>query len=488
VINNCAGMAILILMLTACKKDFIKSEAQQIGYQQPKILNEKEKKVVAKFEHAYLVLQGLFSQKPEIRKEFNAFIAAKLAKSGTDEELTFNEIFKANRLNLPGVSPSFLQRFRDEFVKVFISGNYPNSNKFASHSFKSMEDVAAYYDIKSTIIRTATSTGGENTGYNEEPITYEIYFPYSENWNPNDVINYTLTYHPLTNVEWNYGMFYDAAGNPLYEVTVDDEYAYSTPTYIITYDDGLKVSDFDNGNMPIEATTYVIGLTDDEYNPIKIQNSEVLPNPSPCNTELKVKDGRWTLLRNGYGIFEGKIEFAVAITKNVSEVSIPNQNPQSNPIIQSNRSAHGWGYLKIKRSKVKKMQRDINEYVSFGLNISPWCSGQPDKMMFLYEYDKPNIFSSNSLQWSNLLTAGVGLVSDSATRSTLSSLVSSGIAPLVKNLLEGTANSKIEHYSIIGSNAVSANQRQSSNATTPSLLNGYRPYGMNSVMVTLVIE
>lgn len=63
VINNCAGMAILILMLTACKKDFIKSEAQQIGYQQPKILNEKEKKVVAKFEYAYLVLQGLFSQK-----------------------------------------------------------------------------------------------------------------------------------------------------------------------------------------------------------------------------------------------------------------------------------------------------------------------------------------------------------------------------------------------------------------------------------------
>jgi len=58
----------------------------------------------------------------------------------------------------------------------------------------------------------------------------------------------------------------------------------------------------------------------------------------------------------------------------------------------------------------------------------------------------------------------------------------------VKNLLEGTANSKIEHYSIIGSNAVSANQRQPSNATTPSLLNGYRPYGMNSVMVTLVIE
>ena len=476
------------VMFTSCKKHFNKLTIEEKQQEPPKILNQKEKETVAKFEHASLVLQGLFSADPILRKEFNGFIAAKLRKSGTDEELTFKEIFEAKPLNLSGVKKDFLSRFRDAFAGTFISGKYPNSHKYTTTSFKTVEDVAKYYDVK-TIIATAIGfTSTQNNYYDEQVIPYEIYFPYSENWDVQAAVNYAITYHPLTNVEWNYGMFYDLYGNPLYEVTVDDDYAYGTPTYIITYDDGLKVADFDNGNVPIESANYVVGLTDDEYNPIIIQNLTINPNPSPCTKELRVKDGRWTLLRNGYGLFEGKIEYAVAVTINVSEVSVPNQNPQSNPIIQTNRSAHAFGYQKIKRKKVKDMRRDVLQFVSFGLNVSPWCAEQPDKMIFLYEYDKPNIFSSNALEWSNLLTAGVGLIGDSATRSTLSSFVSAGVAPLVKNLLEGTANSRIEHYSIIGSNAVWANQRVPTNGANPSLLNGFRPYGKNEVMVTLVID
>ena len=231
-----------------------------------------------------------------------------------------------------------------------------------------------------------------------------------------------------------------------------------------------------------------MSLTDDEYNPVTLESSEITPNPSPCRKELGVKDGRWTLLRNGYGLFEGKIEYAVAVTKNVSEVTVPNQNPQSNPIILTERSAHAWGYTKIKRNKVKEMKRNSNSYISFGLNVSPWCEGQPDKMIFLYEYDRPNIFSENALEWSNLFTAGVGLIGDDATRATVSSIMSAGIAPLVKSLLEGTAKSRIEHYSIIGSNAVWTNQKVPTNRSNPTLLNGFRPYGTNDVMATFVID
>jgi hypothetical protein len=321
----------------------------------------------------------------------------------------------------------------------------------------------------------------------ENGVPYEIYFPYSENWDVQADISYAVSYHPLTNVEWNYGMFYDQMGKPLYEVTVDDEFAFNNPTYIITYDDGLKLEDFNNGQKPIQATSYRVSLTDDEYNPVALE-SEITPNPSPCTQELRVKDGRWTLLRNGYGLFEGKIEYAVSVTKNVTEVSVPNQNPQSNPIIKTDRTGHAWGYQKIKRSRVKKMQKSTSEFISFGLNVSPWCAGQPDKMIFLYEYDRPNIFSENALEWSNLLTAAAGLIGDDATRAAVSSLMSAGLAPLVKALLEGTAKSRIEHYSIIGSNAVWTNQRIPTNGTNPSLLNGYRPYGTNSVMATLVID
>lgn len=452
-----------------------------------KILNQKENETVVKFEHASLVLQGLFSSNSSIRKEFNGFIAAKLAKSGTDEELTFKEIFDPKLVKLNGVKSDFLYRFRDAFASTFISGDYPKNHKYANIKFNTVDDVARYYEVKIQPTMSSLSTQSHNNS-NGDGIPYEIYFPYSENWDLQSEINYAVTYHPLTNVEWNYGMFYDPMGNPLYEVTVDDEYAYSNPTYIITYDDGLKLEDFNNVLQPIEATIYSVSVTSDEYFPQVLKNAANIPNPSPCTKELRVKDGRWTLLRNGYGIFEGKIEFAVSMTINVSEVSIPSQNPQSNPIIQTNKSGHAFGYQKIKRRKIKKMQKNLNEFVSFGLNVSPWCAEQPDKMLFLYEYDKPNIFSQNSLEWSNLLTAGAGLIGDSSTRASISSFVSSGLAPIVKNLLEGSAQSRIEHYSILGSNAVWGNQGVPTNGANPSLLNNYRPYGKNEVMVTLVID
>jgi hypothetical protein len=60
--------------------------------------------------------------------------------------------------------------------------------------------------------------------------------------------------------------------------------------------------------------------------------------------------------------------------------------------------------------------------------------------------------------------------------------------PLVKVLLEGTADSRIEHYGVIGSNAVWAGLRVPTNGMDPSLLNGFRPYGKNPVMVSLVID
>ncbi len=350
-----------------------------------------------------------------------------------------------------------------------------------------MDDVAAYFGIKSASITNAITL--QDATLDDQTIPYELYFPYSENFDPVAEISYAVTYHPLLNVEWNYGMFYDALGNPLYEVTVDDDYAFETPTYIITYDDGLKMEDFANGNMPIQAKNYSIALTDDEYSPDIIQTPPPTPpDPSPCTRELRVKDGRWSLRKNGYGIFEGKIEYAIAVSLNLSEVTVPNQNPQSSPIILIDRTAQAWGYQKIKRGKIREMENDVLKYISFGLNVSPWCPDQPDKMIFLYEYDKPNIFSENALEWSGLLTAGVGLIGDPSTRATLSALASAGVAPVVKVLLEGTAKSSIEHYSIIGSNAVWANQRVPTNGMEPSILNGFRPYGKNSVLGTLVVD
>jgi hypothetical protein len=223
-----------------------------------KTLNSKEKETVDKFERASWVLQGLFSSNPQLRKEFNGFIAAKLAKTGTDEDLSFKEIFNARNITLAGVKPDFLIRFRDAFVGTFISGRYPNSSKYSNNAFTNMEQVAAYYDIKTVINNSSIGSSGTSSVYNSSPdgIPYMIYFPYSENWPSQSDMGYAVSYHPLTTDEWNYGKSYDASGNLLPDVIVNDEYAYEHPTYILTYDDGLTLDDFSNGNMPIEAENY----------------------------------------------------------------------------------------------------------------------------------------------------------------------------------------------------------------------------------------
>jgi len=95
--------ALLLITFTACKKEFKDKNYNGDNQEKQNLLNQKEKETVAKFEHASLVLQSIFSKSPQLRKEFNVFIAAKLSKSGTDEELTFKEIFEAKSLSLPSV-------------------------------------------------------------------------------------------------------------------------------------------------------------------------------------------------------------------------------------------------------------------------------------------------------------------------------------------------------------------------------------------------
>lgn len=467
----------------ACKKEVNVAEIQEnLPFKE---LNQKEAATVVKFEHASFVLQHLFSTNPAIRKEFNGFIAAKLKKSGTDEELSFKEIFEAKSLTLPGVQPDFLVRFRKAFGEIFVDGSFPQSIQYKHLNFGTIDDVARYFDVRPSAAVAAPNSPDGPVNPNDG-VPYEIYFPYSENWSPDDVINYAFTHDPLTTNEWNYGMFYDALGNPLYEVSINDDYAFGTPTYIITYDDGLKLSDFDNGNMPIEAKNYAINLADDEYNPIVIRSDNTLDDPpTSCSTELRAGQGRWTLLNNGYGIFEGRIELAVSVSEDISAISTPTQNAQNYYSILIDRNSTAFGYVKIKRKRVKEMQGNENSFVHIGVYVSPWCAGQPDKSLVLYEYDKPNFLSQNATEISNFFAGAAGLIGNPATRATISAL---GVAPLVKVILEGTAQSKVEHFSIVGSQAVISNQRNPTNGAFPSLINGFRPYGTNAVATTLVVD
>lgn len=482
-------LGFIILSVLACKKEPERTQkTASDNIYPPKVLTQKEKEVVLKFEHASLVLQGVFSRMPELRKEFNGFIAAKLKKSGTDESLSFQEIFDPAIINLPGVKSDFLFRFRDAFGGTFVNGNFPNQDRFTNQRFNSIAEVAKYYDVhpKNNIILDAN---GLQNSESSNGLPYIIYYPYSENWDPQANLNYAVSHHPLVTEHWNYGALYNTQGKLLNEVYLDDDYAYENPSYLITYDDGLQASDFEGGQLPFQAKNYAVSIMDKNYNPLTYRSEGVarpFPQNPTCRKELRIRDGRWTLLKEGFGIFENRIEFAAAMTINTSEVSIPSNG--TSPTILTKREAHAWGYIPLKRDLIRRMKKDEKLFVHLGIYVSYWCGGDPDKMLFIYEYDRPNLFSTNSLAWSQAIGAGIGLVADSARRDSIAAFGRQGLQPLVQALLNGTSESKIVHYSILGANAVTANQRVPTAGIRPSLINGYRPYGTSSACVTLAVD
>lgn len=429
----------------------------------------------------------------KIRNDFHHFIKAKLDKTQTEESLTIREIFNARTLTLPGVASDFLSVFKTRFVHTIASGNFSDSKYFKEDQLTSESAIAAYFDLVKKLPNAPSRGMAPVYEVDDNGLPYEIYYPYSENFPPDQGGDYTITQHPLTNNDSNTGDIIDSDnGTIMEEVMVDDDYVYETPTYIATYEDGLMISDFENGNVPVTTGKYWVQLEDDDYNPVIFQGGAIADNPpsnpapGECDKRLVVKDGRWTLLNNGYGIFEGKIEFAFAVTAKQPGVTIPNQDPQSNPIVNMGKVSQSWSYKKLRRRTVRRMRDNPDKYVSFGYNVSPWCPGDESKMMFLYEYDKPNFLSSHAKEFSEGFSALVAsaLIKDKTTRDAVKTFLTA----ILKATLEGTADSKIEHYSIIGSTEVFTNQQTPSAGTIPTLLNGHRIYGTNDVNVTFVID
>jgi hypothetical protein len=484
------------ILFTACRKNEAVDKVETIKINERK-LSKEEEVFLQRIKLSTIIISDVLKDN-KIRKDLNNFILAKVKKTGTDEELTFKEIFSNKLVKLDGVNENFLINFKDKFIETIIRKDFSIYKDLSNLKFNNENEIQKYFGQKNVSNYILNSLPEKINNVSSQFIDelefdpgFEIYFPYSENFeNQNYLGNsyYAVTFNPLVNDFENEGEIYDnVTGQFLYVSLIDDDFAYGTPTYIVTIDDGLNFNDLnDNLLNYIKTPNYKVSISDLSYNPVTFQSSiqtNVNPPINGCTTELRIKDGKWGLIHNGYGLFEGAIEFAVAVSNEVAQVSIPNQNPDSNPILTLDASA--FSYVKIKRKKVKKMRDDENEYVNVGMYISKWCPGDPDKMIFLYEYDKPWLLSENAKEFSELIGGSFSLIRDSSLRATVSLLP---IAPVVKAVLEGTAKSRIEHYSIINSNAVNTNQRSPTSGINPSLLNGFRPYGKSSVYVTMVMD
>ena len=490
------------LLFNACKKDVstppsitnLKFPYKDIS------LNSEQTIIVNRFKLASYVLSDILADL-KTREELNQFILAKVKKTGNDESLTFRELFSNKKVKLEGVKSDFLLKFKEKFITSILENKFRHHKEFSLIKFNNETEILKYFGLQNSkaiqLNSNQTNSYNESTYLEELPIDpgFEIYFPYSENFenqNYQQKPTYAVTYNPLTNNEENEGEIFDyATGTYQYVSLIDDEFAYNVPTYIITIDDGLNYNDFAY-DIPqfLNNVKYKIQLSDDDYNSITFESPQVSVTPpienNQClNRELRVRDGRWTLIRNGYGLFEGAIEFAVAFAADLNSVVNPNGNVNSNPLIDLKTQA--WTYKKLKRKTVKKMINDENEYVNFNMNVSPWCPGNPNKMLFLYEWDKQTVFSSGAKEFSDGAAAALGLIGNEATKAAIAAVP---LAPIIKVVLEGSSISRIEHYSILGSNEVYQNQRIGTAASNypNGLFREFRAYGSSSVFVTLVID
>lgn len=487
------------LIFNACRKDVstphleVSKSAKKYSYLKP---TKEQEIVLSRFKLATYVVSEIISEK-STREKLNQFILSKVKKTGNDEELTFKEIFSGKKVNLDNVSSDFLSDFRNKFIKVLLDKKFRHNDEFKGITFRDENEILKYFGISSNKVHELNSSTNSPLVVNPylEELTvdpgFEIYFPYSENYenyNYQQNPTYSVTYNPLTNKEENEGEIFDyVTGTYKYVTLVNDDFAYTTPTYIITIDDGLTYDDMAyNAAAFVGSAKYKIQLSDDDYNPVVFENSQTpLPQPfegsSTCvNRELRVKDGRWTLIHNGYGLFEGKIEFAVALASGVSSVITPIGTDTSNPLLNLN--TESWTYKALKRKTVKKMRDNKDEYVNFAFNISPWCPGDPDKMIFIYEYDRG---AKGASEFSTVIANGLGLIGSPAVKAAVAAL---NLAPAIKVVFDG--KSRIEYYGLIGSNEVYQNQRLGTAAFDypNGLFREFRPYGNSSVLVTLVVD
>jgi len=127
--------------------------------------------------------------------------------------------------------------FRDTFIEHIIS------NKETFPILMELMDDSNYN-------LTQKTTGINLENFNSEK--YQLYFPYSENFDTENISEYTTSYHPIVNEDKNEGFKYSLSSksntNELKMEEVDDDYAYRNPSLLIIPIDDVDGSEFSNTN------------------------------------------------------------------------------------------------------------------------------------------------------------------------------------------------------------------------------------------------
>jgi hypothetical protein len=232
----------ICVIIVSCQKGIEKN------YSNPSnnYLSINNKILLDKLRQTTYIVSEVFKDK-KIRSEFGKAIRKKILKPNTEEAITLKELF-----NTATDAPfrDLAIKFSGKFLKIYSSGQYMNSHKFPKPSNNKILEKTTY----------------SNNPYDADVLNFEdgrkIYFPYSENYNLDDINELTFSYTPLDQEDVNegYKVEINDFGEALQQLpcdttsdggmycnfsyeyvdVVNDEYCWNSPTLIVNFKDNFE--------------------------------------------------------------------------------------------------------------------------------------------------------------------------------------------------------------------------------------------------------
>ncbi len=447
-------VALSAIFITSCKKEnkSDKPSSSTAKTIEKRTLNTTEVALKKQLEQISFVVAEVLKDKT-LKKGLDEQIASKLKITTNDEALSFKELFgkpsdQAALTVNPSVKkftidPIFAQNFKNKYLEVLYSGNYKNADKFQAKSATGLK--VNDYDPNNPggpLEQIVGIDGGQ------------LYFPYSENflvntYNINPNAEFTISSHPIDNADENGGFAYNASSGTWDPVLVDDTYAWNTPTYIVTIDDG--------------PTPENVAGTGQKWEFLPIEGGPTAPPPGMTSPTFSlVYWGKLHISRQAEGLFDGASEIVLYR---------PTATPQLDENGELKTVDMGVGSFvsvpPIKRKRIWQMYRDYNDAIMIGGNfMSDWKVAYQEVPLVIYEFDRGAHFSIEiplniKLKKGNI-TVGGKLSADIRSRKT----------PYIMETIDRDQYFAMKHVPDITIN--------------PGALDGWRQWGVQMSSVTLI--
>ena len=375
-------VALSAIFITSCKKEnkTVNQSSPTVKPVEKRILTAKEIALKQQLEQISNVVAEVFKDKI-LKKQVDQQIAAKLKITTNDEALTFKELFgkplasdQTTTLATKKfvIDPIFAQNFKNKYLEVLNSGNYRNADKYQTKivNRNGLKTNVVDQEMIGAIDQIIGIDGGQ------------LYFPYSENflidtYNVNPNAEFTISSHPVDNADENVGFAFDASSGSWNQVLVDDTYAWNTPTYIVTVDDG--------------PTPENVAGTGQNWDFLPVMSGPT-PSPAPGMTNPTFSLVYWGKLhieRQAEGLFDGASEIILVRPAAAPQLDANGELKTVDMVIGS--------YVyppKIKRKKIRYMRDHHEDAILVGGNfMSDWKVAYQEVPLVIYEFDKGTNFS-----------------------------------------------------------------------------------------------